>query len=260
VSTATATAVPLEAPRYSRWRGIAIVGVFAVAFTWLVMQQDLWDRVLGAMFPTERAATYPVPLATLTMQHLTIVLVSSGLTILVGIPLGIWVTRASGKDFRDIVAAGVDIGQTFPPVAVLALMMPILGFGLWPAVVALFLYGLFPVVSNTVAGLEAVPATLKDAARGMGMGPVKILFAVELPLAARVIMAGVRTSVIVNIGTATVAAAVGAGGLGDPIIGGINVQNMSYVFEGAITAAMLAVLADAALGQAEELLTPVGLE
>ena len=142
MSTATATAVPIETPKAPRWRGMAIVGMFAVAFTWLVMQQDLWDRVLGAMFPTERAATYSVPLATLTMQHLTIVLVSSGLTILVGIPLGIWVTRASGKDFRDIVAAGVDIGQTFPPVAVLALMMPILGFGLWPAVVALFLYGL----------------------------------------------------------------------------------------------------------------------
>lgn len=249
----------VERPSLKRYRGLAVVAVFAAAFAWLVMQQEGWDAVLGRMFPTERAATYPTPLAVLTLEHLTIVGISSGLTILVGIPLGIWVTRRSGKDFRDIVAAGVDFGQTFPPVAVLALMMPLLGFGLWPAVVALFLYGLFPVVSNTVAGLEAVPAAVRDAAVGMGMGRARILFRVELPLAARVIMAGVRTSVIVNIGTATVAAAVGAGGLGDPIIGGINVQNLSYVFEGAVTAAALAVLADSTLGQAEELLTPVGL-
>lgn len=242
-----------------RWSGPAIVAVLVVAFAWFVMQQQLWESVLGGLFPGERAAIYPVSLARLMTQHLAIVGVSSGLTILVGIPLGIFVTRASGRDFRDIVAAGVDFGQTFPPVAVLALMMPILGFGLRPAVVALFLYGLFPVVSNTVAGLEAVPAALKDAARGMGMGRVRILLTLELPLAARVIMAGVRTSVIVNIGTATVAAAVGAGGLGDPIIGGIQVQNLAYVFEGAIAAAVLAVLADAALAQAENALTPRGL-
>ncbi|MDP2181727.1 MAG: ABC transporter permease [Actinomycetota bacterium] len=247
-----------DTPR-KRWWPPAVIVTLAVAFAWLVTQQQLWESVLGGMFPGERAAIYPVPLAALTLQHLAIVGISSGLTILVGIPLGIWVTRASGRDFRDIVAAGVDFGQTFPPVAVLALMMPILGFGLRPAVVALFLYGLFPVVSNTVAGLEAVPATLKDAARGMGMGRARILLTLELPLAARVIMAGVRTSVIINIGTATVAAAVGAGGLGDPIIGGIQVQNLAYVFEGALVAAVLAVLADAALAQAETALAPRGV-
>lgn len=242
-----------------RWWPAAVIVALVAAFAWLVTQQQLWENVLGAIFPGERAAVYPVPLVDLTVQHLAIVGVSSGLTILLGIPLGIWVTRASGRDFRDIVAAGVDFGQTFPPVAVLALAMPILGFGLRPAVVALSLYGLFPVVSNTVAGLEAVPATLKDAARGMGMGRARILLALELPLASRVIMAGVRTSVIINIGTATVAAAVGAGGLGDPIIGGIQVQNMAYVFEGALTAAVLAVLVDAALAQAETALTPSGV-
>lgn len=237
----------------------ALVAIGMVGFGWLVMQQDLWERVLGGLFPGARSPIYPVPLVDLTLRHLAIVGVSSGLTLIVGIPLGIWVTRASGRDFRDIVAAGVDFGQTFPPVAVLAVMMPILGFGLRPAVVALFLYGLFPVVSNTVAGLEAVPPALKDAARGMGMKRAQILFRVELPLAARVIMAGVRTSVIVNIGTATVAAAVGAGGLGDPIIGGIQVQNLAYVLEGALAAALLAVLADATLARAEEFVTPRGL-
>ncbi len=252
----------MSAPAHMSSRGwwpTALVILGGFAFAWLIMQQDLWASVLGQLFPGARSPVYPVPLVDLTLQHLALVGISSGLTILVGIPLGIWVTRASGRDFRDIVAAGVDFGQTFPPIAVLAIMMPILGFGLRPAVVALFLYGLFPVVSNTVAGLEAVPEALKDAARGMGMKRLQILGRVELPLAARIIMAGVRTSVIVNIGTATVAAAVGAGGLGDPIIGGIQVQNLAYVLEGALVAALLAILADMTLARAEELVTPRGL-
>lgn len=244
-----------RSPRIGAW----IVAAAAAGLAWLVMQQELWDRWLGALFPGARASTYPVALSRLTLEHLALVGISSAITIAVGIPLGIWVTRRSGWDFRDIVAAGVDFGQTFPPVAVLAIMMPILGFGLQPAVVALVLYGLFPVVSSTVAGLEAVPPALKDAARGMGMGRMRVLLTVELPLAVPVIMAGVRTAVIVNIGTATVAAAVGAGGLGDPIIGGIQVQNPAYVLEGALTAALLAVIADLALAQTEHAVTPKGL-
>lgn len=244
-----------------RMRPVLLAVVGALAFAWLVGQQELWAGALGALFPRSARPVYPAAtVAELTLQHLRLVGISSGLVLLVGIPLGVWVTRPSGADFREIVSAAVDFGQTFPPVAVLALMMPILGFGLWPAVVALFLYGMFPVVSNTVAGIEAVPATLVDAARGMGMGRARILLTVELPLAARVIMAGVRTSVVINIGTATVAAAVGAGGLGDPIIGGINVQNMAYVLQGATAAALLAVVADGFLAGVERLLTPRGLE
>jgi len=153
----------------------------------------------------------------------------------------------------------VDFAQTFPPIAVLALMMPLLGIGLMPAIVALSIYGLFPVVSGTVAGIDSVPPAVLDAARGMGMGRWSILVRVELPLAARVIMAGVRTSVIINIGTATIAAATGAGGLGLPIITGINTQNSAFLLEGAAAAAMLAVLADAALGRVEALLSPADL-
>jgi len=114
---------------------------------------------------------------------------------------------------------------------------------------------MFPVVSSTIAGIEGVPAPVLEAARGMGMSPTQVLRRVEIPLAARVIMTGIRTSVTINIGTATVGAAIGTGGLGVPIIGGLAVQNLAYVVEGALAAALLAVLADAALGQVEQLVS-----
>lgn len=239
-------------------RGTAAVIAAALAFAVLVSRQDVWASALAWLFPTLREPVFPTAtVGGLVVQHLEIVGISSGLTLLVGLPLGIWVTRPSGRDFRQLVAASVDFGQTFPPVAVLALMMPVLGLGLWPAIVALFLYGLFPVVSNTIAGLDAVPPSVIDAADGMGMDRWRRLATIELPLATRVIMAGVRTSVIVNIGTATVAAATGVGGLGSPIYSGINLQNGAFVLEGALAAALLAVLADAMLARVELLLAPV---
>jgi len=239
---------------------LVLLALATAAYAWLVSNQAFWERLLGALFPDEPDLLFPGgTIAQLTAEHLAIVGVASAATIAVGIPLGIWVTRASGRDFRQVVGAAVDFGQVFPPVAVLALAMPILGFGLWPSVIALFLYGLFPVVSNTIAGIEGVPENVREAARGMGFDPTRILTRVELPLAAPVIMAGVRTSVVITIGTATVAAVVGAGGLGGPIIGGINVQNLAYVLQGSLAAALLAVLADAILAEAERRLTPRGL-
>jgi len=235
---------------------IALVALGFVAFAALVSATPAWESLLRSLFPEAREVLHPRgTLAEFTLQHLAIVGLSSGITISVGVPLGIFVTRPAGLQFRPLVAAAVDLGQTFPPVAVLALAMPLLGFGYEPAVVALVIYGLFPVVSGTIAGIEAVPAPVRDAAVGLGMSPWQVLLRVELPLAARVIMAGIRTSVSINIGTATVAAAVGAGGLGVPIIGGLAVQNMAYVLEGAVTAALLAVLADVTLARLEHALT-----
>ena len=240
-----------------RFAGLWAVAAAALAFAYVVSRQDWWAAALSRLFPSLPQTIFPTAtVADLVVTHVEIVLLASGLTMLLGIPLGIWVTRRSGEDFRGIVAAAVDLGQTFPPIAVLALVMPVLGFSVASAIVALFLYGLFPVVSNTVAGIDGVPPAVLDAARGMGMGRWRILVTVELPLAARVIMAGVRTSVIITIGTATVAAAAGVGGLGSPIYSGINLQNGAFVLEGAAAAAMLAVLADALLGQVERAVTP----
>ena len=225
----------------------------AVLLAVLVSNMDWWEAALSALFPDRGQVLYPrATLLQFTGEHLALVGVSSALTVGIGFPLGIWATRASGRRFRSLIETGVDVGQTFPPVAVLALAMPLLGFGFRPTVVALILYGLFPVVSNTVAGIEAVAPGVLEAARGMGMGPLQVLARVELPLAARVILAGVRTSVVINVGTATIGAAIGAGGLGDPIIVGLVTQNMAYVLEGAIPAALLAVVADAALASIEK--------
>lgn len=235
---------------------LAAVALAAVAFAVLVNATGLWASVLRTAFPSLSQVLHPsATLARFTLQHLQIVGLSSALTIAIGVPLGVFVTRPAGAQFRPLVASAVDLGQTFPPVAVLALAMPVLGFGYKPAVVALVIYGLFPVVSGTVAGIESVPPAVLDAAAGMGLSRAQVLMRVELPLAAQVILAGIRTSVAINIGTATVGAAIGTGGLGVPIIGGLAVRNMAFVLEGAVPAALLAVLADALLGRVEGVLT-----
>ena len=237
---------------------LSVVVLAAAAFMAFVAAPGAWESLLGTLVPSARTLLYPrTSLLELTLQHLALVVASSSLTVLIGIPLGIWVTRPAGRDFKPIVEAAVDLGQTFPPVAVLALAAPALdALGFLPTLVALFVYGLFPVVSNTIAGIDSVPADVVDAARGVGMAPLQVLTRVELPLAARVILAGVRTSVIVNVGTATIGATIGAGGLGVPIIAGLIQRNLTWVLEGALAAGALALLVDAALEVLEEYVAP----
>ncbi len=237
--------------RIARWIFLAI---FIGAFVILIANMSWWESALRFLFPNQSQVIHPrASLLVLVAEHLELVLISSGITILVGIPLGVWVTRPGGKSFMPIVTDVTSFGQTFPPVAVLALAVPIFGFGLLPTVFALFLYGLLPVVRNTIAGLRAVPADILDAAYGIGMSRFQALLRVEIPLAAPVIMAGVRISVIINIGTAMIGAVIGAGGLGSPIIAGLVQDNTAYIIEAAAPAAMLAVLADQLLVAIEEL-------
>jgi osmoprotectant transport system permease protein len=232
-----------------RWIVLAIA---SAAFIALIASTGIWEASLRFLFPQESQVLHPrASLLTLMVEHLGLVGISSSLTILIGVPLGIWVTRPGGRNFLPIVTDLTSFGQTFPPVAVLALAVPMLGFGLVPTVVALFLYGLLPVVRNTIAGLRAVPPHLLDAAYGMGMGRFQALFRIEIPLAARVILAGIRISVIINIGTAMIGAAIGAGGLGSPIIAGLVQDNLAYIIEGAVPAAILAILADQLLANIE---------
>jgi osmoprotectant transport system permease protein len=180
----------------------------------------------------------------LTVDHMALVGASSLISVGIGVAAGIFVTRKTGAEFKPLASAVAAIGQTFPPPAVLAVMVPVAGFGFTPALVALALYGLLPVVQNTIAGLQSVPASALEAARGMGMSRAMILFRVELPLAMRVIIAGIRVSVIINIGTATIASTVGANTLGTPIISGLVVQNMAYIVQGAVLVGLMAIITD----------------
>jgi len=185
----------------------------------------------------------------LTLAHLGLVLLAGSIASSLGLLGGIAGTRRWGWEFRPLLETLAGVGQTLPPVAVLAVAVPLVGFGALPALIALALYGLLPVLHATLAGLDSVPAAERDAASGLGMTPAQILWRLELPLAAPVILAGVRTSLVINIGTAAVAATVGAHNLGSPIIIGINGYNTAYVLQGALVLGLLAITCDLALGR-----------
>lgn len=180
----------------------------------------------------------------LLQNHVFLVIVSAAAGTLAAVAGGIFATRPSGRDFLPLVSQIASIGQTFPPVAVLALAVPVLGFGEAPILVALMLYGLLPILRNTLAGLESINPSVKEAARGMGMSPLQVLVRAELPLAGRVILAGIRTSVTINIATAAIGSTIGARTLGDPVIAGLVNGNTAYVLQGAILIGLLALTTD----------------
>src|SRR5438874_13701841 len=185
----------------------------------------------------------------LWLSHAGMVLVASGAAALVGIGLAIFVTRPAGEDFRALVGTLATIGQTFPPAAVLALAVPALGFGPRPTIVALFIYGLLPVIENAVAGLDGVPAAVRDAAEGMGLSAWQRLRDVELPLALPAILAGIRVSVTIAIGTATIGSTVGALTLGTPIFDGLAANKLPFVIQGAVLVALFAIVIDLAFAR-----------
>jgi osmoprotectant transport system permease protein len=190
-------------------------------------------------------------LLALTLSHLRIVFLATLASTVLAVGLGIFVTRPSGQEFLPLSRSLVNIGQTFPPIAVLAIAVPLVGFGEKPTFVALFLYGLLPIFENTLTGLTEVSRQTLEAAKGMGMNPRQRLFQVELPLALPVILAGIRLSVIISLGTATIGSTVAAKGLGEVIIAGLQSNNVAFVLQGGLVVALLAVLIHDALGMAE---------
>ncbi|NLJ74265.1 MAG: ABC transporter permease [Firmicutes bacterium] len=200
-----------------------------------------WDEVLFAI-----------------QEHLVLVSVPVALAALVTVPLGILAARYR---WIEIPVMGIaNVLQTIPSLALLALMIPLgVGIGQKPALIALFLYALLPILRNTYLGIRSVDDSIKEAATGMGMTYFQRLYMVELPIALSVIVGGIRTAAIIIIGTATLAAMVGGGGLGDFIITGLGMVRDELILLGAIPAALLALLADFLLGKLEYILTPRGL-
>lgn len=181
-------------------------------------------------------------LLSLTLSHLAIVAVASGAAAFVAIGLAILVTRPVGAEFLSLSHAIADIGQAFPPVAVLALAVPAIGFGVLPTVIALFLYGILPIFENTVSGLTNLPESVIESANGMGMTALQKLVNVEIPLALPMILTGVRLSVVIGIATATLGSTVAAPTLGEVIIAGLLSNNLAFVVQGGVLVSLLSVL------------------
>jgi len=193
-----------------------------------------------------------------TREHLFLVCISLGAAILVAIPLGIW--GAKNATLGQVILSIVGIIQTIPSLALLVFMIPLLGIGGPPALVALFLYSLLPIVRNTLSGLTGIPRDIQESARALGLPASARLRLIEIPLATRSILAGIKTSAVINVGTATLGALIGAGGYGQPILTGIRLDDTSLILEGAIPAAVLALLVQWSFDFAERTLLSPGLQ
>ena len=194
----------------------------------------------------------------LTLEHLWIVVASTLLAVVVGIPLGILITRHPA--WNKPVLGSANIIQTIPSLALFGFLLPVPWIGARSerlAILALTLYALLPMIRNTYAGIKGVDPAVVEAGRGMGMTDRQLLFQVELPLALGVIIAGVRVATVISVGLATIAAAIGAGGLGEYIFRGLAMVNNQLILAGAIPAALLALLADVTFGWLERRLSPI---
>jgi osmoprotectant transport system permease protein len=243
--------VSLEGPKSVGWAASAVQWLndpivwLGLLFAALLVGMPALAPIFAWAFPQVDPPVFArASFLSLWLSHLTLVAAASASAAAVGISLAIFVTRPLGRDFRPIINALATIGQTFPPAAVLALAVPALGFGARPTIVALFLYGILPIVENTMAGLDGVSPAVQDAATGMGLSAWQRLRDVELPLAAPAILAGLRLSVTIAIGTTTIGSTVGALTLGTPIFDGLAGNKLPYVIQGAVLVALFAILTD----------------
>lgn len=247
-----------QAPARLRYRSgarylfmpVVLAAVLAVLILWIASQ----DRTLG-----ERRRTNFEYLTQVTWQHIELTVASTVLVLLLAIPIGVALTRRFARHITGPVIAVFNIGQAIPSIGVIALLAIIWAIGFWPVVVALVIYTSLPVLRNTMVGLAQVDASVIESARGMGMTKTKVLATIEIPLAVPVIMAGVRTALSINVGTATLGAFVGAGGLGEVIVAGITQNQQMVAIVGAVLVAILALLIDYLAGIAEDRLRPRGI-
>lgn len=219
----------------------------------------LYFREKGQPMAMPRSTPPLARIGVWTLQHLELVAISLVAAILIGVPLGIVASRPG--PMSQIILGVTGVIQTIPSLALLALLVPISFLGISPttAIVALFLYSLLPIVRNTATGLQEIPQPLRESAAALGLPPFERLTRIFLPMASRTILAGIKTSAIINVGTATLAALIGAGGLGEPIISGLNLNDNNTILEGAIPAALLALVVQFLFDLLDRLLIPRGL-
>ncbi|MFC4016144.1 ABC transporter permease [Nonomuraea purpurea] len=194
-----------------------------------------------------------------TWEHVELVFFSTVLVLVVALPLGIMLTRGTLRRATPLVLAVVNLGQATPAVGLVVLLAVLFQIGFWTSVAALFAYSLLPTLRNTMVGLQQVDPRLVDAGRGIGLSAAGVLFKVELPMAAPVILSGIRTTLVLNVGSASIAAFIGAGGLGDLITTGVSTQRNLVLVTGCVLIAVLALLIDWLGGLAQRFLAPKGL-
>ena len=231
-------------------RTATVIGIVAAFALGIVAQRSgLFDAI----------AKYRSDIIFLSKQHMKNVAISGGLAILVGVPMGLWLSRPRMRRYAESIMQALNIGSTIPTLAVIALAMTLLGIGVVPAIFALWVASLLPIVRNTYAGMLSVPSYLIESANGMGMRPMQVLSGVELPNALFVTFAGIRTALAINVGTAPLAFLIGGGGLGELIFTGIDLNEPGMMLAGAIPTALLAVLVDYGVGLISYWVVPRGV-
>lgn len=183
-------------------------------------------------------------LSTLAYQHLTIVVISTGLSIMIGLSLAIWVRLSRSSELRQIILQLSTIGETLPTAAIIALSVPLLGYGNVPLVMALCIYGILPIVRNTIVGLNTIPNDIQEAAIGIGLTRFEQLIRVDIPIALPAIITGIRIATVINVSAATIGATVGAGGFGVMIIAGIRTYDTLMVIQASVPVILMALWFD----------------
>ena len=248
---ASGSAKPVDRP----WRTLVlqllgILAAFAAVVVWLSVS-DLTE--------TERTTLDPATLWGYTVQHLSLTVVAALIVLVIAIPLGIVLTRPSMRRFTNPVMAVANIGQAAPAIGLVVILAFWIGFGYWAAVISLVAYAILPVLTNTMVGLRQVDERLVEAGRGMGMTSMAVLFKVELPLAVPVMLSGIRTALVLLVGTATLAAFINGGGLGILITTGVNLNLTVVLVAGSLLVALLALVIDWLGRVVEQLARPKGL-
>lgn len=218
----------------------------------ILLFPERFEEILTGVFTRKFTQSSRTPLPVLFLEHLEMVVISSSMAITFGFALGIFLTTSTGAEFKESLLKLVNLGQTFPSAALLALVVPIIGYGIKGALIALFIYALMPIIYNVVVGIEEVPQDVVEAARGMGMSEWETYRKVKIPLAMNAILGGIRTSTVINISAATLAAAAGAGGLGVLVVNGVKTFDMVYILMGSIPVTLLAVIVELVLEQVQK--------
>lgn len=225
------------------WLLLFLLSVYR--FEWIAK----WLSFLGTSKGALRARA---PLSFYVWQHVELVLISTFFSLILGITLGVLTRFKAFVEFKEPLLQAATFLQTLPSVAILALSVPLLGYGQTPVVIALVFYGLLPILRNIIQGLDAVPEEVRISAAGMGMTPWQRLVNVEWPLALPAVLAGIKTSVIINVSAATIGATMGAGGLGILIVNGIRTMDMMLIIKGALPVSLMAFLINSIFTLLEE--------